>query len=187
MQSQDRRQVTSQYDYPIKSALTNWYRRYQRYQDLHVGCVTRVPKFSQARGRRRLSHSRIHDRCIAATMRALGYPSLGTLTAWAREAFLETRTLIVGRFWCPTYPKALRQVVVLDLCSGEESAQQLAGRLGVCRPASYAWKNELLAHQAASFMRRRNTSAPVPEPLELERKLEALQRDVRQLQPNAIC
>jgi len=32
-------------------------------------------------------------------------------------------------------------------------------------------------------MKRRNTSAPVPEPLELERKLEALQRDVRQLQP----
>ena len=32
-----------------------------------------------------------HDHCIAATMRELGYPSRGTLTAWVREAFPEAK------------------------------------------------------------------------------------------------
>ena len=89
---------------------------------------------------------------------------------------------MVGRSWRPAYPDALKQVAVLDLCSGEESAQQIAERLGVCRPTLYAWRNELLGQEAASSMKRRNTSAPAPEREELERQLEALQRDVRQLQ-----
>lgn len=89
---------------------------------------------------------------------------------------------MAGRSWRPAYPEALKQVAGLDLCSGEESAQQVADRIGVCRPTLYAWRNELLGHEAASSMKRRKTSAPAPEREELERQLEALQRDVRQLQ-----
>lgn len=76
----------------------------------------------------------------------------------------------------------MKQVAVTALCSGEESAQQVAERLGVYRPTLYAWKNELLGHEAAASMKHRKTSAPAPEREELERQFEALQRDVRQLQ-----
>jgi transposase-like protein len=83
---------------------------------------------------------------------------------------------MVGRSWRPAYPEALKQAAVLDLCNGEESAQEVADRLGVCRPTLYSWRNELLGHEAASSMKRRKTSAPAPEREELERQLEALQR-----------
>jgi transposase InsO family protein/transposase-like protein len=89
---------------------------------------------------------------------------------------------MTGRSWRPAYPEALKQVGVIGLCSGEESGQQVADRLGVCRPTLYNWKNQLLGHEAASSMKRRKTSAPAREREELERQLEALQRDVRQLQ-----
>lgn len=61
-------------------------------------------------------------------MRAVGYPGRGTLTAWVREAFPESKTSIVGRSWRPAYPESLKQVGVIELCSGEESAQRVADR-----------------------------------------------------------
>ncbi len=171
-----------QLGYPTKNALRNWYREYEQYRDLRVRCVARAPKFSEAQKQAALEHYRTHDRCISSTMRALGYPGRGTLTAWVREAFPEARTSMAGRSWRPAYPEALKQVAVLGLCNGEESAQEVADRLGVCRPTLYSWRNELLGHEVASSMKRRKTSALAPEREELERQLEALQRDVRQLQ-----
>ena len=170
-----------------KNALRNWYREYEQHRDLRVRSVARGPKFSEAQKQAALEHYRTHDRCIPSTMRALGYLGRGTLTAWVREVFPEARTSMVGRSWRPAYPEALKQAAVLDLCNGEESAQEVADRLGVCRPTLYSWRNELLGHEAASSMKRRKTSAPAPEREELERQLEALQRDVRQLQLEHIC
>jgi hypothetical protein len=46
-------------------------------------------------------------------MRALGYPGRGTLTAWVREAFPETRTSLVGRSWHPGYSDEVRQAGVV--------------------------------------------------------------------------
>lgn len=171
-----------QLGYPTKNALRNWYREYEEHRDLRVRCMARAPKFSAAQKQAALEHYRTHDRCISSTMRALGYPGRGTLTAWVREAFPQTATSMVGRSWRRAYPEALKQLAVLDLCNGEESGQQVADRLGVCRPTLYNWRNELLGHKAASSMKRRKTPAPAPEREELERQLEALQRDVRQLQ-----
>lgn len=168
--------------YPTKNALRNWYREYEQRGDLPVCCVARAPKFSEAQKQASLEHFRTHDRCISATMRALGYPGRGTLTAWVREAFPETRTSMTGRSFRPAYPEVLKQVGVIGLCSGEESAQRVADRLGVCRPTLYNWRNQLLGHEAPSSMKRRKTSPPVPERKELERQLEVLQREVRQLQ-----
>lgn len=66
-----------QLGYPTKNALRNWYREYQQHRDLRVRCVARTPKFSEAQKQAALEHYRTHDRCISATMRALGYPGRG--------------------------------------------------------------------------------------------------------------
>jgi len=145
------------------------------WRDIYAG---RGPKYSQAQKEAAVEHYVTHDRCIAATMRALGYPGRGTLTAWVREAFPEARKAIVGRAGRPRYPEALKQAGVIGLCGRQESAQAVAEKLGVCRPTLYNWKNQLLGPEAPAFMKRNNNS-PV---LELERQLEALQRDIRHLQ-----
>ncbi|WP_430252230.1 IS3 family transposase [Neorhizobium sp. DAR64860/K0K1] len=171
-----------QLGYPTKNALKGWYREYVENRDLRVGAVARAPKFSEAQKQAALEHFRTHDRCISATMRALGYPGRGTLTVWVREAFPETRTSMVGRSWHPGYSEDVRQAGVIGLCGGDETAQQVADRLGVSRPTLYSWKDQLLGHEAHTSMKRRKASPKVPEREELERQLETLQRDVRQLQ-----
>lgn len=147
-----------QLGYPTKNALRGWHREYEQRLDLSVGCAVRAPKFTQAQKEAAVEHYRTHDRCISATMRALGYPGRATLTAWVREAFPETRKATVGRAGRPRYPEALKQAGVVGLHNRQESAQALAEKLGVCRPTLYNWKNQLLGPEAPATMKRKNNS-----------------------------
>ena len=176
------RPTIRQLGYPTKNALKGWYRAYQQRLDLPVGYAGRDPKFSQAQKAAALEHYLAHDRCIAATMRALGYPCRGTLTTWIREALPETRRAVVGSVGQRSYPAALKQAGIVALCTRQDSAQAVADKLGVCRPTLYNWKNQLLGREAPASMKRKNNFPPAPERAELERQLEALQRDIRQLQ-----
>ncbi len=146
--------------YPTKNALKGWYREYVENRDLRVQAVARAPKFSEAQKQAALEHFRTHDRCISATMRALGYPGRRTLTALVREAFPEARTSMVGRSWHRGYCEEVRQAGVIGLCNGDETAQQVADRLGVSRPTLYGWKDQLLGHEAPMKRRKANPAVP---------------------------
>jgi putative transposase len=115
-------------------------------------------------------------------MRALGYPCRATLTAWVREALPKTRRTVVGSVGQRSYPATFKQAGIVALCTRQESAQAVADELGVCRPTLYKWKNQLLGREAPASMKRKNNSPPATERAELGRQLEALQREIRQLQ-----
>ena len=74
------RPTIRQLGYPTKNSLKGWFREYEQRLDLPMGYAGREPKFSQAQKEAAVEHYLTHDRCIAATMRALGYPCRGTLT-----------------------------------------------------------------------------------------------------------
>lgn len=84
-----------QLGYPTKNALKGWHREYKRCLDLPAGYASRDPMYSPAKKDAAIEHYISHDRCIATTTRALGYPCRGTLTAWVREAQPETRGALV--------------------------------------------------------------------------------------------
>jgi putative transposase len=56
----------------------------------------------------------------------------------------------------------------------------VAEKLGLSRPTLYNWKNQLLGPEAPGIMKSNNKSPPKRE--ELERQLESLRCDIRQLQ-----
>ncbi|OGA92045.1 MAG: transposase, partial [Burkholderiales bacterium RIFCSPHIGHO2_12_63_9] len=170
-----------QLGYPTKNALKGWYREYQQRLDLPLGYARREPKFSQGQKAAAIEHYLTHDRCIAATMRALGYPGRGTLTKWVREAFPEARMALVGSVGQRRYPESLKHAGVMELCTRQESAQAVADRLGVCRPTLYNWKNQLLGREAPASMKHTDRSPQAQEREELERQVEILRHEVRQL------
>ena len=92
------RSTIRQLGYPTKNALKGWHREYEQRLDLPVGSAGRGPKYLQAQKEAAVEHYLTHDRCIAATMRALGYPGRGTLTAWVREAPPRGHQLRFGRY-----------------------------------------------------------------------------------------
>lgn len=175
------RPTIRQLGYPTKNSLKGWYREYQQSQDLPKGYAGREPKFSQAQKAAALEHYLAHDRCIAATMRAMGYPGRGTLTKWIREAIPGARKAIVGSVGHRRYSESLKQTGVVELCTRQESAQAVADKLGVCRPTLYNWKNQLLGREAPASMKHTHRSAQQRERDELELQVATLRREVRQL------
>jgi len=175
------RPTIHQLGYPTKNSLKGWYSEYQQKLDLPAGYAGRRPKFSQEQKAAAIEHYLTHDRCIAATMRALGYPCRGTLTAWVREALPEARRTVVGSVGRRRYSGELMQAGVMELCTREASAQAVADKFGVCRPTLYNWKNQLLGHKAPASMKSTDQSPPSQERDELERQVESLRREVRRL------
>src|SRR3989338_5660257 len=115
------------------------------------------------------------------TIRQLGYPTKNALKGWVREAFPEARMALVGSVGQRRYPESLKHAGVMELCTRQESAQAVADRLGVCRPTLYNWKNQLLGREAPASMKHTNRSPQAQESEELERQVEILRHEVRQL------
>jgi transposase-like protein len=138
-----------QLGYPTKNSLKSWHREYERCHDLPAGYVRPRPRYSIEQKKAAVDHYLSHDRCAAATLRALGYPSRETLAAWIEELRPEIGKRIVGRV-AGSVPKSqeVRQAAVIELCTREGSASLIARKAGVSRPTLYNWKNQLLGREA---------------------------------------
>ena len=134
----------SQLGYPTKNALKSWPLEYERRLDLPASYVRR-PKFSQENKERAVEHYLENGRCIAVTIKALGYPSRALLPVWIRELYPETRARVVGR--SQVLPRAMKQAAAIALCMRRGSAKAAAQELRVSRPSPYNWKTQLLGRE----------------------------------------
>ena len=171
-----------QLGYPTKNALKSWHREYEQGHDLPMGYARSKPKYSDEQKKVAARHYLDHGRCLAATLKALGYPSRETLAAWVDELYPETKHPVVGKARSVPRPPELKQAAVIELCTRQTSAQTIAQKLAVSRGVLYKWKNQLLGPEAPASMKPNNDSPPDPERAELERQVQSLQRDIRKLQ-----
>ena len=74
------RATIRQLGYPTKNSLIGWYREYERSRELRVEYSRSGQKYSDQQKHAAVKHYLDHDRCIASTMRALGYPGRALLT-----------------------------------------------------------------------------------------------------------
>ena len=171
-----------QLGYPTKNSLKSWHEQYVRDLDVPRGYVRAKPQYSQAQRQQAVQHYLDHGRCIAWTIKALGYPSRDLLRAWIRESHPELHRRLVGRSDSHARSPAMKQAAVIALCTRQESAQAVADQMGVCRPTLYNWKNQLLGQEIPAPMKPRQESVPLTQREELERQLEVLRRDIHRLQ-----
>lgn len=168
-----------QLGYPTKNALKTWYGEFEQQLELPSG-YARQPKYSQEHKERAVEHHRDHGHCIAATIKALGYPSRSLLSAWIHELNPQARAPAAGRSQVLA-PKA-KQSAVIALCMRPASAQAVADDVGVCRGSLYKWKSQLLDPNETVHMKRQPETPASSDQAELEQQIETLQRDVRRLQ-----
>lgn len=168
-----------QLGYPTKNALRTWYREYEQCQDLPAGYLRR-PRYSQADKNRAVEHYLDHGRCIALTIKALGYPSRSLLSAWLQEFHPREGARVVGRSQ-ELAPEA-KQSAVIALCTRPASAQAVADEVGVSRGSLYKWKNQLLGQEASASMKYKQDVPASSDQGALEHQLETLRQDIRRLQ-----
>ncbi len=172
-----------QLGYRTKNALKSWYREYEQCDDLPTGYVRSRPKYSAEQRKTAVDHFLSHGRCLTGTRKALGYPCSETLAAWVDELHPKTRErIVVGKAGGILLPRESKQAAVIELCTRQESARVIAERIGVSRPTLYNWKNKLLGDEVPASLKCHNDSPQAPERAELERQVESLRRDIRQLQ-----
>jgi putative transposase len=171
-----------QLGYPTKKALNTWHREYEQRHDLTSGYVRSKPKYSAEQKAVAVEHYLNHGRCFALTRRALGYPGKGKLSAWLEELYPGARRCVVGKAGDMSHPHQVKRAAVIALCTRKESVQVVAQRIGVSRPTLYNWKDKLLGREVPTSMKRHDDSPQAPEQRELERQVESLRHDIRQLQ-----
>jgi len=138
-------------------------------------------KYSEEHKQFAVDHYLNHDRCIASTLNALGYPCRGTLTSWIGELAPETRKRLVSKGIRTVHSEAFKIAAVIDLCMRPISAQASANKLGVDRTTLYNWKNKLLGLEAPASMKNQDDSQPLSDRAELERTVESLKHDIHKL------
>ena len=126
-----------QLGYPTKNALKSWYREYEQSRDLQMGYVRSRHKHSHEQKQAAVQHYLNHDRCIASTMKALGHPCRGTLTAWIDELHPALRNRVIGRAASVQHSPEFKNAAVIDLCTRTTSAQVIAQKIAVCRLTLY--------------------------------------------------
>jgi len=171
-----------QLGYPTKNALKAWHDEFERRGDLQAGYARSKPKYLDEQRNMAVEHWVNHGRCFAFTLKALGYPCRQKLTAWVRERYPEARKYVVGKSGRPTVSLSSKRAAVYELCTRTGSAQEVAGKLDVDRVTLYNWKNQLLGREAPASMKREKPSPAAADREELERQVETLRRDIRNLQ-----
>jgi putative transposase len=168
--------------YPTKNSLASWCREFEQLGDLKISYSRSKPKYTDEQKRVAVEHYVSHGSCFSTTLRALGYPCRGVLTAWVHDRHPDLRKIAVGKASRQPRSLAAKQAAVYELCTRQESAQAIAQRLDVDRVTLYNWKNQLLGRDAPAAMKRIKDSSTETTKADLERQVEALRRDIRHLQ-----
>ncbi|WP_394672932.1 IS3 family transposase [Limnobacter sp.] len=170
-----------QLGYPAKNALKAWCVDFEQNGDVLKRYQRTKPKYSEEQKKTAVSHFMANGRCIAATIRSLGYPSRQKLSDWVCELYPEAKQRVVGKVRREAASLAFKRAAVFELCTRNESAQVLAEKLDVDRVTLYNWKKQLLGKEDAASMKHDKGSHADSNRLELEKQIQELQRDIRDL------
>ena len=121
-----------QLGYPTKNSLKSWHWDYEQGLDLPLGYALSRSKYSDEQKNVAIEHYLNHDRCLAGTRKALGYPCRDTLAAWVNELHPERRKSIVGKARSVLRPAELRQAADVHLRESRPTPDE-AGMPGRCR------------------------------------------------------
>ena len=170
-----------QLGYPNVKALKVWYQEYELSSDLKLGRTCTWQRYSDEQKQTAVDHYLAHGRCLAFTVKALGYPCSETLNVWIEELHPGIRDQVVGKAAGVPHSPEIKQAAVIELCTRQVSAQAIAQKLAVSRPTLYNWKNQLLGRETPSSMKCQNDSSLDSEQTELQQQVKSLQQDIRQL------
>jgi transposase InsO family protein/transposase-like protein len=167
--------------YPSEKQLRRWYQSYVVSKKIPPR-KKRKPKYSAVERRRAVEHYFSTGQCIARTIRALGYPSREWLRAWIDGESPVKKPSQARSAGTPERSGAERKLAVIELCTRQTSAAEVAKKFDVTRQALYKWRNQLLDNGAGKAMKRRRNQATENDCEWLKAEVKALERRVHELQ-----
>ena len=129
--------------YPSRNLLRIWYRKYLK--ELETGIVWDSyivkERYPQKQKDIAVKHYLEHGRIASQTVKALGYPCREILKRWCEESGLVIRKRHTKGL---QFTHRQKQEMVIDLCTRDGSANEVAKTNGATRGDLYNWKLKLL-------------------------------------------
>lgn len=139
--------VVRELGYPSTKMLSIWCKAYLHEKETGSSTMRRqrAGRYSAEQKKRAVEYYFSHGRCLARTIRAVGYPCREVLAEWCEAVEPARRTQSRNRVH---FSNEQKQEAVIALCSRTGSANELAKAQGVTRTVLYNWKNALLGKEA---------------------------------------
>ena len=166
--------------YPSRTLMRIWYKDYLQEQDTGIMHVRRhsAPKYTEQQRKAAIEHYLTHGRCLVRTIRALGYPSRDLMSQWCRDLAPSQRKHSGNAV---QFSQEQRKDAVIDLCSRQGSAQEVARKHGATRAVLYKWKDELLGKESAMAKTTGKADNLPDDKEQLLSEIETLKRDIQRL------
>ena len=131
--------------YPTRAALRIWWNEYKRTGEVPASKFTTNPRYTEEMKASAVNHYLEHGKCLARTMRALGYPkSREVLGDWIDEIAPGQRKYRSPNPKKEAVPVEKKVQVVAELEARTGPAAEIAERHGVSRTAPYIWRREII-------------------------------------------
>lgn len=146
------RAVIRELGYPTsEQSIRNWYKEYQEKGELHQE-YSSPNQYSIEQKEAAVKHYLEHGKCISRTVRMLGYPSRQLLREWIKVVAPDTLRPCKSDTASIYLSQSQKEQAVVDLCTRQKSAEEVAADYGVTRNALYYWKKKLLPKEKAQEM-----------------------------------
>lgn len=159
-----------------------WYKEYKENGDLHHE-YNGGGHYTDEDIQKAVDHYLSHGKCISRTVRALGYPSRQILRDWIKEKAPDTLRPCKSEKASVYLSQSQKEQAVIDLCTRQKSAKEVAKDYGVTRDTLYYWKNKLLPKEKAQEMAKKQDLPQSRK--ELEAQVVELRDEVTQLTQQA--
>ena len=176
--------VIQELGYPSSAeSLRSWYREYRNNGELHTG-YDKKDRYSDEDKRKAVDYYLEHGKCISRTCRKLGYPCRAILREWIDELAPDQKRCCKKHDTSVKLSLEEKKQAVVDLCSRTGSADEVAQKYGVSRPALYGWKKELLPERSIGELpRQKKDAGTAPETVEsLKNEVDSLKEQAADLQ-----
>ena len=165
--------------YPDYSSLRQWYADYIKEQETGIERPDNpYVKYTQEQKETAVDYYNNHGRSISRTIRVLGYPSRVLLVKWIKEISPDTRKLKRKPL---QYSQEQKRQAVVDLCSREGTAEEIAQKYGADRASIYAWKRQLLGEENTTMSKNKSSLESINTNLQASDTIETLSEEIKKL------
>lgn len=173
--------VARELGYPCPKLLKSWYQDFVK--EVETGIIhdrrRRASKYTDEQKNMAIQHYLDHGRCLASTIRALGYPCQELLSEWCKEfAPAKRKNSRAG----VQFSKEQKHEAVLSLCCRHGNAKGIADSYGTTRASLYKWKSDLLGKETTMARAEKKSQDLPDDKKQLLSEIDSLKEQIRRLQ-----
>lgn len=174
--------VIRELGYPNRHTLNYWYKEFkasgfikQRYAN---GKRREISHYSEEQKKKAVDTYVSCGKNLNSAIRKLGYPKRHeTLSIWVSIYKPDEKRICRTGQTHIEYPQEVKEAAVLDFCSREGSAEEVAKQYGITKSSLYFWKNQLLGEDY-EVSKNQYTQDDVDS---LKREADELRKEVKRL------